>query len=77
MHLIDEMERVEWAKGGDDEELGESEEPLLLGTARGRKADAAYKGREAAYDHREGVGHYNKRNVHFGNRKAETHDAAV
>ena len=56
----------------------ESEEPLLLGTARGRKGGDGGKGRETEEDrHQDSSGHYAKRNVHFGKKKANTHDAAV
>ena len=63
---------------GTDPGAGESEVPLLLGTARGRKASGGGKHQKPDEDdHLDGGGHYAKRNVHWGKKKANTHDAAV
>lgn len=81
---LDETGTSDWARRGandtgTDDEFGESEVPLLLGTARDRKAEAAGAGSHKANEegHQDAGGHYAKRNVHFGNRKIETHDVAV
>ena len=85
MYILDETGTLDWGKQttvkiGTDASVGESEVPLLLGTARGHKAGGGGgEGKKKTDEdgHSDGGGLYDMRNVHWGKKKANTHDAAV